>query len=153
MFCKFTIRRLHVTVETWYSHWCYITLKWKEAQLSETENTRPVMNPDRVWQISYTGDNVNDEKKLQKVLITIGMMVLLIAIGRMATLQMISPILCRICGVVHASTQLWSKESCQRRKILLEEKQDNLSSFWLYTYRHVIVWAMTSDCAHKGTSL
>ena len=59
---------------------------------------------------------------------------------------------CRICGVVHASIQLWSKQSCLRR-ILLKEKEDYLSRIWLWTYRLAIAWAVTSDCAHTGTSL
>ena len=59
---------------------------------------------------------------------------------------------CQICEVVHTSTQLWSKQNCQRR-ILLEEKEEYLLSIWLWTYGHVIVWAVTSDWTHAGTSL
>ena len=51
-----------------------------------------------------------------------------------------------------ASIQVWRKQSCQRR-IPLEEKEDYLSSIWLCTYRYVIAWAVTSDCAHTSTSL
>ena len=58
---------------------------------------------------------------------------------------------CRICEVVHASTQLWSKQNCQRR-IPLEEKEDCLSNIWLCTYGYIIAWAVTSDCAHTGIS-
>ena len=40
-----------------------------------------------------------------------------------------------------------------KKRIPLEEKEDYLSSIWLWTYRHVIAWAVTSNYVHMGTSL
>ena len=58
-----------------------------------------------------------------------------------------------------AMSNLWScshkysvmKQSCQTRVLL--EKEDYLSIIWLWTYGHIIAWAMTSDFAHSGTLL
>ena len=60
---------------------------------------------------------------------------------------------CWICKVVYACTQLWSKQSCQTRIPLEEKEEDYLLSVWLWTYGHIIAWAVTSDCEHLGTSL
>ena len=59
-----------------------------------------------------------------------------------------------------AMSNLWScsrkysmmKQSCRTRPPL-KEKEDYLSNISLCTHGRVIAWAVTSGCAHTGTSL
>ena len=75
---------------------------------------------------------------------------------------------CRICEVVHASIQLCSKQSCPEKTpttwgeggLFIEHLTVHIwtrdcmgCDVWLSLYRHVIAWAVTSDCPHMDTSL
>ena len=60
------------------------------------------------------------------------------------------------CTHVKLFTQVFSyvaNRVTQKRLLLLEEKEDYLSSIWLSTYGHVIELAVMSDCPYMGTSL
>ena len=78
------------------------------------------------------------------------------------------PGFCRICEVVHASIQLWSKQNCLEKTtptwgeggLFIEHLTVHIQAHhcmscdvWLSTYRHIIAWAVTSGCPHTGMSL